>query len=168
MKLYEISEMYHDFMFAYENGEIPEEAFKDTLDAIEGTFLDKVDNVACMIKSYEAEAAAIKEEEVKLAERRKRKQAQADGLKSYLSSHMLAMGVMNAESPRARLSFRRSEAVEIVNEPECAVYLQQIGRDDFLTYQAPKINKTALKAAIKNGEEFIGVQLVERQNLQLK
>lgn len=168
MKLYEISELYTDFMFALENGEIPDEAIADTLEGIEATFLDKADNIACMVKSYEAEAAAIKEEQAKLAERAKAKQAHADSLKKYLAAHMLKVGMLKAESPRVRLSFRKSEAVEIANEAEFVEYALAAGRDDLLKYKAPDINKTAIKAAIKNGETVQGAAIVEKQNLQIK
>lgn len=168
MKLYEISELYTDFMFALENGEIPVEAIEDTLEGIESTFIDKADNIACMIKSYEAEAAAIKEEQAKLAERAKAKQSYADGLKKYLAAHMLKVGMMKAESPRVRLSFRKSEAVEIADEAAFVEYAQRAGRDDYLKYKAPDINRTAIKAAIKNGEAVQGAAIVERQNLQIK
>ena len=167
MKLYEISEMYHDFMFAYENGEIPEDAFYDTLEAIETSFTDKCDNVACMVKEYEAAAAAIKEEIRKLQERMKTKENQAARLREYIASCMTSMKVRSIESPRVRLSFRASEAVEVEDEEKLINYLQA-AHEDFLTYKAPAVNKTAIKAAIKDGEEIPGAQLVKRENLQIK
>ena len=168
MKLYEISELYHDFMYALEAGEIPEETIADTLEAIEGTFIDKADNIACMIKSYEAEAKAIKEEKKILEQRAKEKENHAEWLKQYLANHMMSVGMAKVESPRVKLSFRKSKAVEAVNESECIAYLQQIGRDDCLTFKEPTLNRTALKEAIQNGEVFEGIALVERQNLQIR
>ena len=62
MKLYEISSQYNQFLQAVENGDIPIEAVSDTLEAIEGEFEDKADNIACLIKNKEAEMLAIKAE----------------------------------------------------------------------------------------------------------
>lgn len=168
MKLYEISEMYHDFMFAFENGEIPDESFEDTLEAIEATFNDKADNIACMVKSYLAEAEAIKAEADKLTERAKAKKAQAERLKGYLSRHMLDMGIGSIESPRTKLTFRKNEAVEIADEAAFVEYVQAAGLDDYLTYKAPTPNKTAIKEAIKAGTEIQGAEIVTKQNLQIK
>lgn len=168
MKLYEISELYNDFMYALENGEIDPEMIPDTLEAIEATFNDKVDNIACMIKSYEAEAAAIKAEAATLTERAKAKQNNADRLKEYIKAHMLRTGMRSVESTRAKVSFRRSESVEIADEGEFIRYMHEAGRDDLLTFKAPTPNKTAIKAAIKNGHVLPFAEIVEKQNLQIK
>lgn len=169
MKLYEISGLYQSFLDAMEAGEITDaEAIENTLEAIEAEFNDKADAIACMIKSFDAEAAAIKAEAAALTERAKAKANRAESLRGYLSSNMARLGVNRIESARNKLSFRRSEAVEIINEAEAAAYLHEIGRDDCLTFTAPKVNKTAIKSAIKNGNTFIGIELVERQNLQIR
>ena len=65
MNLYEISVDYRRFQEQVESGEIPEEAIADTLEAIEGNFDDKVDSIACIIKSLLAEAKEINEKRSK-------------------------------------------------------------------------------------------------------
>ena len=169
MKLYEISELYNDFMYAIDNGEITDEqTIADTLEAIEGTFMDKVDNIANMIQLYEALSKVCKEKAATIADRAKQKQAEADSLKRYLSVYMQKMGTMRFESPENKITFRRSEAVEIADEAAFTEYAQTNGLDDLLTYKAPTPNKTAIKAAIKAGKEINGVELVEKQNIQIK
>lgn len=169
MKLYEISELYDDFMLAIDNGEIEDEqTIADTLEAIEGSFAEKVDNIANIIQQYEAIAKTWKEKADAITERAKAKQKQADSLKRYLSAHMLKMGTMRFESAENKITFRRSEAVEIADEAAFTEYAQANGFDDLLTYKAPTPNKTAIKAAIKSGKEINGVELVEKQNIQIK
>lgn len=168
MRLYEISEAYNDFLLAYENGDIEESAFADTLESIEGAFEDKAENIACLIKSLDAEAEAIKAEAAKLNERAKVKGNEAERLKAYLAQHMLATNTLKLESPRVRLSFRKSEAVEILDEAAFIADAQSAGRDDLLSYKAPTVNRTAIKKAIKAGETVQGAALVEKQNLQIK
>ena len=169
MKLYEISELYHDFLYAVDNGEIEDEqAIADTLEAIEGTFADKVDNIANIIQQYEALAKVWKEKADSILERAKQKQAQADSLKRYLAKHMLDMGTTRFESADNKITFRKSESVNILDVSAFIEYAQKNGMDDYLKYKAPEPNKTALKAAIKNGAEFEGVELVEKQNIQIK
>ena len=81
MKLYEITELFMRFASMVENGEIEEDAIADTLESIEGELEEKADNIACLIKSWQAEAEAIKAEEKALAERRKVKENQINNLK---------------------------------------------------------------------------------------
>lgn len=168
MRLYEISEAYNDFLAAYENGDIEESAFADTLESIEGAFEDKAESIACLIKSLDAEVEAIKAEAAKLTDRARVKNNEAERLKAYLAQHMLATNTLKLESPRAKLTFRKSESVEILDELAFIADAQSAGRDDLLTYKAPTVNRTAIKKAIKAGEPVQGAALVEKQNLQIK
>ena len=65
------------------------------------------------------------------------------------------------QTARVSASWRKSEAVEYVGNvfelPE-----------DYIKYSDPTVDKTALKKALKNGEEIEGARLVIRQNLQIK
>lgn len=44
----------------------------------------------------------------------------------------------------------------------------EVWHDDLLTIKPPEINKTAVKALLKTGEELPGVKLAESQNIQIK
>ena len=164
MKLYEIKDLFIKFADMVENGEIEEEAIADTLESIEGEFEEKADNIACLIKTFEAEAEAIKAEEKNLKERRERKERQADSLKNYISSTMLQLGKAKVETARNVLFFRKSTSLMIENE-------------DWFMEKYPELVKTEIKKSIpkkevtdliKQGQEFTGVMLVEKQNLQIK
>lgn len=170
MKLFEISDLYDDFMFAVENGEIEDEqAIADTLEAINGTAAEKIDNVASIIQHFEALAKLYKEKADSIAARAKQKQNQADSLKRYLAAHMLKMGMRDFESPNNKITFRKSEAVDIADEAYFVEWAQKYGFDAYLTYKAPTPNKTEIKKAIKNGVSFgVNVGLVEKQNIQIK
>lgn len=157
MTLYEIATQYQDFLNKVESGEIPEDAVADTLEGLDGVFDDKADNVACVIKSLNAEAMAIKEECDKLAERKKAKENTAQRLKDYLSVQMIALGKTKLETARNVLSFRKSEAVVIVGDvPE-----------KFLKVKTEP-DKTAIKAALKSGEDVPGAQIEQREGLVIK
>lgn len=62
------------------------------LDEAEGTFAEKVERVALKLKSLEAEAAAIKAEESRLAARRKARENGVTSLKTYLQRNLEAAG----------------------------------------------------------------------------
>lgn len=166
MKLYEVANDYLSLMVAIENGEIPEEAVKDTLEAIEGEIEIKADNIACMLKNLDADIVAIKAEETRLAERRKTKEKAYERIKQYLSETLQRAGLDKVETARNNISFRKSEAVEI--DEEVFMEWARANRGDLLTFSAPKANKTEIKKALKSGAEIVGAELVSKNNIQIK
>lgn len=164
MKLYEISEVYTALLASIEAGEIPEEAIADTLEAVGGEFEEKADNVACMVKSLRADAKAIKAEEEALSDRRKSAESRADALANYLSVQMTRIGISKVETPRSQITFRKSTALEIADEESFKAQRPDLC-ETVVTVKIPKADITKL---IKGGEEIAGVQLVERQNIQIK
>lgn len=131
----------------------------DNLEALKGERNDKLEAVACFIKSLDADAAAIKVEEKALADRRDAKQKKAERLRQYLSDSMQAFGDTKLETARVALSFRKSEAVEVTDEGLIPT--------TYITYK-PSINRAELKKALKSGDEIPGAQLLMRQNLQIR
>ena len=134
----------------------------EDLDALEAARADKLEAVACFIKGHDAEAAAIKAEEKALEARRKAKEAKADRLRAYLANSLQTAGESRFESARCALAFRKSEAVEIVDE----ALLFAFGFCDEKLTVAP--NKTKIKKALKAGDAVPGAQLIVKQNIQIK
>lgn len=165
MKLYEIENDYLSLLEAIENGEVPEEGIADTLEAVKGEIEAKADNIACLLKTLNAEIVAINAEELKLRERRRVKEAAHDRLKAYLSDSLQRLGIDKIETARNAISFRKSEAVEI---PDGFVDWAVKNRDDLVTYGKPKANLTEIKKILKDGGVIEGAQLVVRQNIQIK
>lgn len=167
MKLYEIANDYLALVEAIENEEIPEEAIADTLEAITAEFEDKADNIACLMKSLNAEALAIREEEKKLAKRRQQKERVAERLKEYLSDTLQRAGIASVETTRNKITFRKSEPLDI-NDEVFFKWATDNGRFDLLSYSAPTANKTEIKKAIKNGTVIEGAEIRTVQNIQIK
>lgn len=167
MKLYEIANEYLEFMEAVENGDIPEDCIEDTLEGIAYEIKAKVDNIACLLKNLDAEMVAIMTEEKRLAERRKAKERAYDRLKDYLSNTLLKLDMKKVETARNKVSFRKSESVEIADE-EAFIGWASTHRDEFLKYSTPTIDKTLVKQALKADEDIIGATLVSKQNIQIK
>jgi hypothetical protein len=93
LKLYEFGGEYDalDELLAESEGELtPEiEALLADLDA---QFDEKAERVALKIRGFLAEASAIKEEEARLAARRKARERSAESLKSYLQRQLELLG----------------------------------------------------------------------------
>ena len=166
MKLYELTNDYLALMQAIDNDELPEEAIADTLEAITAGIEEKADSIACLLKNLDAECKAIKAEEERLAERRKAKEKSHERIKQYLSETLQRAGLDEIETARNRITFRKSETVEIAEE--VFISWARLNRDDLLTYAEPKANKTEIKKALKDGIEIVGAELRINQNIQIK
>ena len=172
MKLYEIPEMIQRFLDAYDAGDVPEEAFDDTLESLAGDFAQKLDDCACAYKGLLAEAKEIKAEE-----------AQADRMADYMDKQLkraAGLGVKPAKLETARnvLSYRTSEAVDVPDVESVVLWIQAhdheeingvaVNQDDLLKYKEPELSKTALKTALKAGLIVPGATVKTSFNLQIK
>ena len=118
----------------------------------------KIENVVLLIKNLRSDAEAYKAEKDSFAKKQKAAENKAEDLKVYLQS------ILNGEkfkSARASVSYRKSEVVEI------SIPVIDLPKE-YLRYKDPEPDKTALKNALKAGEIIEGVELVERQNIQIK
>lgn len=159
--LYEINQAIIDTIDT-ETGEILD---VERLNALQMARNEKLENIALYIKNLDAETAAIVEEIGKLTERRRRKENKADYLRQYLQ---LALDGQRFETAKCAVNYRKSQAVELENEKDFVEWASANGRDDLLTYQQPKVNKTEVKAALKAGADIPGAALVERNNMQIR
>lgn len=152
MKLYEINE-------AILNCIDPEtgEADPDKLDGLLMMREEKLENLTLWVKELKAEADAIKAEEKALAERRQAKERKAESLKKYLDE---ALAGQKFETSRCVVSFRKSQKVEITDFDKIP--------DDYLRYKTPEPDKTAIKAAIKDGLTVEGCELVDSVTMSIK
>lgn len=124
----------------------------------------KIENIGCWVKNLDAEANAIKAEEKSLKERRTAAENKAERLREYLA------GFLNGEkysSPRVNISYRKSEAVELAVDENAFVEWAAVKRPDLVKTKI-ELNKTAIKDAIKGGEQIDGAYITERQNMQIK
>lgn len=125
---------------------------------------EKVEQTGLWIKNIVASANAIDNEIKALVERRDVLRRRADGLKEYL---LAFLDGKKFETPKIRISARRSTAVEITDEDRAIAWLMD-NAEDAITYQMPKISKTAVKELKKNGADIPGVELVERLSVIIK
>ena len=155
MTLYEIEAAILDTV-DQETGEIID---IDRLNALEMARDTKISNVACWIKDLKAEAEAIKAEKQALDKRQKAAENKAERLKEWLQ------GILQGEKfkdSRCSISYRKSERVVFSDNFPFSSLPTKYRK---ITVE-PK--KTELKEALKNGETFEGVQLVESSNIQIR
>lgn len=122
---------------------------------------EKIESCMCYVKNLKAQAEAIKTEQSRLAERRRVIENKADNLMEYLQATLEGQ---TFESARGRISYRKSESVEV----DLEAFMKNAGCEEFLKYEEPKPNKAEIKNAIKNGACFEGVSIITKQNMQIK
>lgn len=160
MTLYEIAQEMATLIDP-ETGEIRDfEAFEELQMARE----EKIDNTAKWIIDLEAEAKMVKERADELTKRAQSAKKKAERLREFLQEYLQGEKRKTADYT---IGYRRTEAVEITDEDRAVAWLME-HRDDALTYQAPKISKTAVKELLKAGEEVPGAELVERQSMSIR
>ena len=142
-----------------ETGEIID---TEKLDKLQMEKEKKLENVACWIKDLKAEAEALKNEKLALAERQRVAENKAESLKKWLA---YALQGEKFKTTKCAISFRKTEAVEVTDEGLNNLMKEH---DELLTYKAPEPNKTAIKQAIKDGLNVDGVQLVQNISTIIK
>ena len=153
MTLYEINQAIMDCIDS-ETGDIID---AELLDSLQMERTEKIENVACWIKELKAEAEALKAEKLAFAERQKVAENKAESLKNWLAY------VLNGEkfkTTRASITFRATDKVEITD-------IMQLD-ESFLRYKEPEADKTAIKEAIKAGQEVAGATLVSSTSVIIK
>ena len=152
MSLYDINEAIEGCVDT-ETGEIIDEA---ALTALQMEKKQKVRNIACWVKNLLADAESYKKEKEAFAARQKAAEAKAESLKRYLSS---ACAGEKYNEPEFSIKWRASKQV-IVDAGAKLPY-------EFMVWKDPQPDKTKLKKAIESGAVFDGVELIEKQNIQI-
>ena len=158
MKLYEIDNAILECI-DMETGEVID---AEKLDALNMERDAKIENVVLWIKDLKAEAEAIKAEKLALAERQKVAENKVESLKKWVA---YALGGQKFSTAKCAVSFRNTESVEVTEEGLEALMKDH---DELLTYKAPEPNKKAIKDAIKDGLNVVGVQLVQNVSTIIK
>lgn len=157
MNLYEIKQEFEKAIEECVDMETGEIINPTRLDELNMVLTDKRENVALYIKNLSAEAKAIDEEAKNLTNRKRVLNNKVEGLKKYLADNLEGH---KFETAKVVVSFRKSEQLEINSTEHIPT--------EYLISQEPKIDKVALKKSIKQGAVINGVQIITKQNIQIK
>lgn len=162
MRLYEINAELEKLIDP-ETGEIADIELFEHLAMERST---KIENIALWIKNLESDAESLQAEEKKLKARRVSAENNAERLHDFLSG-MLSDGE-KFETPRVKLSWRKSESVKILIPEEDFIEWAKKCNDDLLSYKEPTINKVEIKKRLNAGEAITAATLLQSNNLQIK
>ena len=155
MKLYELSDAYRLVGRRIEDTEGDESGddilFKAALDSIEDAIEGKAQAIIIMAKEWKLEAEGLKEEEERLAKRRKTLENRADGIRKYLLGQLLLAGIKKLKTKLFTVSVNPAKDSVIVDDVE--LLPPQFVR----TKKEPE--KALIKAALEEGQVLAGVRL---------
>lgn len=140
-----------------ETGEIDEEIF-DRLENLQIEKDQKIESIACIIKSDRADAKSIKTEADSLKRRATSLENTADRLERWLDQ---ILDGEKFETSRCRIGFRRTQSVSILDE--------NVIPDEFVDVRVErKPVKSLIKEALKEGKEVNGAVLIDRRNINVR
>lgn len=155
MKLYEITEAYNNLE------EIDEaEEREKYLNLIEDGFEEKAENIVKFIKNLEADAKALKDEEKRLAEKRKAKENSIKWLKFYLQNNMKMLDKKKIKAGLFNVNLQK-------NPPSVNVIDENMIDDEYFVIER-KLDKKKLKADLKDGKEIMGAELQQGESLRIR
>ena len=157
MNLYELSVAFQEV----QNMDLDPEVMKDTLDSIGGTFENKAENMAKLIRNLESDRLAYKEEEDRLKTKRQAVENKLEWLKTYLKDCMKLTGKTKFKSGMFNFSIQKNPVSVNITD-------KKILPEDYLIPQPPKVNNTTLKKALKDGIEVPGVELKQTEGLRIR
>jgi len=155
MKLYEIDQAIMNCIDP-ESGEVLDE---QALEELQMEKNEKIENVGLWIKNLIALDDAIENEIKALEDRLKPINNKIESLKTFMQ---IALNGENFQTGKIAISWRKSESISVSEDAHIP--------DMYLTVvpELIKPNKTLLKKAIKEGLEIDGVELVLKNNIQIK
>jgi hypothetical protein len=160
MNLYEIDKNLQAAFEACVDPETGEIIDEDKLEEFNQLQMDrdtKIENICLFIKNLKSDATALKAEKDAFASRQKAAEKKAERLTEYLSGYLAGE---KFKSEKAVVSYRKSESVSVTDITKIPL--------EYMTMADPTPNKTAIKSAIKAGDEVPGAEIVVNQNISIR
>ena len=158
MNLYEmtVSAKYLDDLL--ENGDIDERTVEDTIASM--SVEDKLEDYCKVIRQFEADAALYREEEKRMAEKRKTAEKAVERLEAAVIRYMAASGKEKQKCGVFDLRVRHNKAVDILDE--------SLIDGTYLIAQPTKIDKAAIRKVLLSGETVNGAVLKVSDSITIK
>lgn len=156
--LYQIASRYKKAYLALADLDVPEEAIKDTLEALEGEVEEKVINVAKFIGNIEAQAQQIDDAIKSMQVRKKALQTKSDRIKHYLKDNMEKTGITDISCPFFDVKLKRNPPlVVIIDEKKIPE-----------KYKTKKTSTSINKAEIKKDGGCNGAEIQQHMRVEIK
>lgn len=158
MNLYELSTSYQQIQSMIEDGQ---EGLEDTLESLNDAIEEKAVGYAKVIRNLEGQANAIKEEEKRLADRRKHLESNIKRLKDFLEASMINNNLRKIKTELFSFNIQK-------NPPGLDVFDDKQIPENYLIPQEPKIDRKTIIQELKTGKEIPGVQIKQGESLRIR
>jgi hypothetical protein len=160
--LFNIQKQYVDLIgVLLENGGEITPELETSLQINKEEFQVKSENYAAVIRQLDGECSIIDTEIERLNKLRDTRSKAIERLKNNISHAMNLYEIEKIETPLLKLSFRKSESVEISD-------IKLLDRKFIVVKTSEQADKTAIKNAIKAGELVVGAIIKQNKSLQIK
>lgn len=167
LSLFQIAAEYRHITDVLQDAGCDEQTLKDTLEGEEWPLILKAQNYGFAIRNMEATAAAIKEAEKQMAERRKAFENRILALKERLKLGMEIAGVTKLDTPHFALTIKKNPpSVDVWDEKQIPAEFMRTPEPP--PPPAPAPDKKAIADAIKAGKEVPGALLASGTRLEIK
>lgn len=164
LTLYQIAQEFRAITDVLMDAGCDEQTLKDTLEGEAWPLELKAQNYAFVIRNMEASAAAIKEAEQQMAERRKAIEKRAEQIKERLKVGMEIAGVTKIDCPHFAISIAKNPAaVEVFEQALVPASFMRVPETP-----PPVLDKNAIKEALKSGRDVPGAKLTQGTSLRIK
>ena len=167
LKLYEIAGEYRLLAEKLAAADFDATTIADTIEAsgLTDALQEKAQGVELVARAAEMHCPAIDAEIARLQALKARRQKIAAGLREYIRSQMEVAGIERISCPLFDLKLKKNPpAVEVLDE-------RQVPEHFWVTPEPkpvePRLDKTAIKGAIKAGIDVPGARLVQATRLEV-
>lgn len=156
-KLYELTDAYKQLELHLENGDIDLQTFLDTVEEIQDGIEEKLVNIKKLKAILDSDMTGIQGEIDRLTKLKKSKQNHVNNLEYYAHEQLKKLGKTKFDTPIGEIKIQKGrESVQ--------VDVDQMTDADLMKYTKTKLtatpDKTAIKKAIKDGEEIKGAEII--------
>lgn len=161
-KIYELADCYNELLTMLEEDEISPEAFKDTMDCVEGELSLKYDNICKFIRNLNSDVEGYKVELDKISKKKKALENKISWLKDYMLSNMQKMGREKIKTELFTVAVQKNGVPKLIVDDKIVPkkYFKKvvtITRDDSL-----------IRESLAEGKKVRGCELVVGYQLRIK
>ena len=161
-KLYELTEMYQNIWELVADDETDLDTLEIALSQIEDNIELKAESMAKLVRGIDGDVAALKEEETRLAKRRKALENKQTNIKLFLENQLKQMGLDKVETPLFKVSIQNNPpSVNILDEDLIPEQYKK-------TVTTTSLVKNDILKALKEGQVIEGAELKQGKSLRIR
>lgn len=161
-KLYELTEMYQNIWDLIGDEEVDLDDMELALSSIEDNIESKAENTAKLIKGIDGDINILKEEESRLAKKRKALENKQKNIKQYLEMQLRTMEIDKIKTPLFTVALQNNPpSVRFIDED----LIPGKYKESIVTIKIPK---KQILDDIKAGMEVPGTEFVQTKSLRIR